>query len=162
MKRWTSSEASKFERIQRKCLAPKMWAFWNTIIFLYLIYWHSFRNSDYVVSNERVIGEWLIGKCGWKRSWTNLSYYPGMSGETEEDHKRHQSGYLVSGPRFEPGTSRIQRRGQEEFQPLNHDFRFFWNSRRVEVDHCSLHTRRRENMKFHIFSFVWHSFISTN
>jgi hypothetical protein len=29
-----------------------------------------------------------------------------FSGRTEENHQKHQSGYPVSGPRFEPGTSR--------------------------------------------------------
>jgi hypothetical protein len=44
-----------------------------------------------------------------KRSWPNsklLSRH--LPGETEESHEKTKSGQPVSGPRFEPGTSRIR------------------------------------------------------
>jgi hypothetical protein len=52
----------------------------------------------------------LIMKCkrhGRKQSWPDLRYYPECYGETEENHE-NLSEYLVSGHRFEPGTSRIR------------------------------------------------------
>jgi hypothetical protein len=42
-----------------------------------------------------------------KRSWSNLKGLSQHSlGGTEEIHKNPQSGYPVSEPRYEPGTSR--------------------------------------------------------
>jgi hypothetical protein len=35
-------------------------------------------------------------------------YYSGIPGAIEDNHEELQSGQSVSGPRFEPGTSRIR------------------------------------------------------
>jgi hypothetical protein len=43
-----------------------------------------------------------------------------LSGRTKENHKKPQSGYPVSMPRFETGTSRI-RRGDHDVR-YNHEF----------------------------------------
>jgi hypothetical protein len=46
-----------------------------------------------------------------KRSWPNFKVMSQhLSGESEKNHEKSQSGQSVSGPRFEPGTSRIRRR----------------------------------------------------
>jgi hypothetical protein len=50
--------------------------------------------------------------CGRKRSWLDykvLSRH--LPGETEENDENLLSGYPVSGPIFELGTSRIRSRG---------------------------------------------------
>jgi hypothetical protein len=44
-----------------------------------------------------------------KQSWSNFKALPRhLPGGTEEVYEKPQSGLPVSGPRFEPGTSRIQ------------------------------------------------------
>jgi hypothetical protein len=46
--------------------------------------------------------------CGRRRSWPNLRYYPSICLEGPKKTTRNLSGEPVSGPRFQPGTSRIQ------------------------------------------------------
>jgi hypothetical protein len=51
--------------------------------------------------------KWIDG--GRKRSWPNLKVLPRhFPRRTEENYEKPQSGELVSGYKFEPGTSRIR------------------------------------------------------
>jgi hypothetical protein len=54
--------------------------------------------------------KWMMNWKGYgrKRSWPNLRHYLSMFPEgLIKIHEKFQPGYPVSGPRFEPGTSRI-------------------------------------------------------
>jgi hypothetical protein len=65
----------------------------------------------------------------WKAAVVALS--KNLHGKTEESHEKSQSVWPVSGPRFEPRTSRILRTG---CLPLDHDVRYF---RSVSDGGCS-------------------------
>jgi hypothetical protein len=57
-------------------------------------------------------GKWMMNWKGFgrRRSWPNLRYFPGICLKNEKNHEKHKWGLPVSGPRFQPGTSRIRSR----------------------------------------------------
>jgi hypothetical protein len=60
--------------------------------------------SEYIVSNDRIVVVNRKG-AGRKCSLPDSRYHPGLC---LENHKHHQSGQLVTWPKFKLGTSRIQ------------------------------------------------------
>jgi hypothetical protein len=81
--------------------APKIWP----------VLW--FRNNAVGISNCRPIasnGKTIMNFKGYgmKRSWADVKYILPCPVGTEEKKEHPQSGYLVSRPKFELITSRIQ------------------------------------------------------
>jgi hypothetical protein len=65
------------------------------------------------VNVEWISNTWVISwkGCGWKRLWPNFNVISQhLHGSTEENHWKPRLGYPVSGPWFEPRTSRIRSR----------------------------------------------------
>jgi hypothetical protein len=64
-----------------KALFSLKWNLSNAVLFLFLylysLFNEDFSSSEYIMSNGKVICEWWKG-CWRKRSWSNLSYYPGI------------------------------------------------------------------------------------
>ena len=58
--------------------------------------------------------------CGRKWSWPNLKYDAIIYLEwVMKNHKNHESGQLVRGPRFEPRISQIQHKNAARLTPIH-------------------------------------------
>jgi hypothetical protein len=73
--------------------------------------------------------------CERKWSWPNLRHLPVR---TKENHDKPQPGLLVSGPRLEPGTSRIKSRHDTQSKPELKANKSIWDLQQ-KLQHSIIH-----------------------